>query len=139
MISSCNELTQHKNIPVSENKRVFRVINQFKKYVNKVTVDGCYMTNGAKCDYLFEILEKEQIQNVFYVELKGSDIPHAIEQLEATIYHCKSSHKEYKKESYVVASKVPKAGVSSQVLKKKFLAKNNIQLFIDTNIKEVDV
>ena len=137
MITICNEFSQNKVISVEENKRVFRVVNSSAKNINKVKVDGCYISSSTKCDWLFEILENEAIKNIFYVELKGSDISHAIVQLEATIKHCKQIHGTHKRESYIVASKFPKAGTSSQVYKKNFLAKHKIQLFIDTNIKEV--
>jgi len=139
MITRCNTLNINKIVSVSENKRVFKIVNNTANNINKVQVDGCFIIDGAKCDWLFEITQNDMISNVFYVELKGSDIPHAIEQLEATIQHCKPLHNKYKKESYIVASKFPKSGTSSQVLKKKFLSKNKIQLFIDTNVKEVRV
>lgn len=140
MISSCNEATTNKIVSVSEKQRVFRVKNSSLLVINQVKVDGCYKTTDAKCDYLFEIIQDEKITLVFYIELKGKDIPHAIEQLESTIQYCTSEHKNVKtKQCYIVASKVPSAGTASQVLKKKFLKKNKIQLFIDTKIKEVSV
>ena len=140
MIFSCNTTTTNKIISVSENRRTFRIKNDSVFTINEVEVDGCYKTTGAKCDYLFEIIAQNIVTIVFYVELKGSDINHAIEQLEATIQYCLTEHKGVnKKECYIVASKFPSAGTSSQVLKKKFLKKNKIQLFITTRIKEVIV
>jgi len=139
MITKCNTLNTNKIVSVSENKRVFKILNNTTKSINKVQVDGCFIIDDAKCDWLFEIAQKDTILSVFYVKLKGSDISHAIEQLEATIQQCKPLHNRYKKESYIVASRFPKAGPSSQVLKKKFLSKNKIQLFIGTNKKEVSV
>jgi hypothetical protein len=54
MISKCNELSQNRNIPASE-------LNRSNKYINKVQVDGCYIRSGAKCDWLFEILEDDVV------------------------------------------------------------------------------
>jgi len=140
MISQCNTTTNNKIISVSENKRKFTVKNNSNFTINKVEVDGCYKTTGAKSDYLFEVISQNTVTLVFYVELKGSDINHAIAQLEATIQYCLTEHRNVnKKECYIVASKFPSAGTSSQVLKKKFLKNNKIQLFIDTKIKEVIV
>lgn len=143
MISRCNSVSANNIVSVSENKRVFRIKNNSALTVNKVQVDGCYITTGLKCDFLFEIIETrdsiENIKNVFYVELKGSNVTHAIDQLEATINNCRTIHNQIVKECYIVASKFPSAGTSSQVLKKKFIKKNNIQLFIDTKQKEVSV
>lgn len=73
------------------------------------------------------------------LELKGSDVTHGIEQLESTINFCKTIHSQVHKECYIIASKVPSSGTSSQVLKKQFIKKNKIQLFIDTKVKEVKV
>lgn len=140
MISSCNTTTTNRIVSVSENKRAFRIKNDSNFTINKIEVDGCYITTGAKCDYLLEVISQNTVTMVFYVELKGSDINHAIEQLEATIQYCLTEHKNVdKKECYIIASKFPSAGPSSQVLKKKFLKKNKIQLFIHTKTKEITV
>jgi hypothetical protein len=138
MISVCNKTTANKIVVVSENKRKFIIKNNSLYTINEVKVDGCYIKVGLKCDFLFE-LSKETIEKVFYVELKGSDVTHGIEQLESTINTCKAIHSQLYKECYIVASKVPSSGTSSQVLKKQFIKKNKIQLFIDTKIKEVKV
>jgi hypothetical protein len=139
MITKCNKLTSNSIISVAENNRNFRIINASLFSVNEVAVDGCYITFGLRCDYLFEIINNEIIEKIFYVELKGSDIHHAILQLEETLLNCTTIHNNIKKECYIIASKFPKAGTASQVMKKKFLTKNRIQLFIDTKVKEVKI
>ena len=138
MITACNSLTANKIVTVSEKGRKFTIQNSSSLEINKVKVDGCYITSGNKCDYLFEIINKNIIQ-VFYVELKGKDIEHAIKQLTATVAHCKLIHKEIKKECYIVASRVPKSSTSTQNLKKEFKKKHKIQLFIDTTVKKVTI
>ncbi len=139
MITPCNSLTTNKIVTVSENRRKFTIDNSSALSINRVQVDGCYITSGLKCDYLFEIIDNNNIIKVFYVELKGKNIEHAIKQLTATVAHCKLIHKDIKRECYIVASRVPKSSTSAQNLKKEFKRKHNIQLFIDTNIKEVTV
>ena len=139
MISTCNELRTDKIVVIKENKRVFRIKNSSDFNINTVTVDGCYITTGLKCDFLFEIINNEEIEKVFYVELKGSDVAHGIQQLEATLRHCLSEHKSFSRECYIVASRVPKSSTSSQNQKKEFRRKNRVSLFIDTNQKEVVV
>ena len=139
MITTCNSLTANKIVTVSENKRKFTILNSSSLQINKVEVDGCYITSGSKCDYLFEIINKKDITDVYYVELKGKNIEHAIKQLEATIIYCKPIHKDIKKECYIVASRVPKSSTSAQNFKKEFKRKHNIQLFIDTTVKKVAI
>jgi hypothetical protein len=138
MISRCNECTNNKIVRVSENRREFRIENNSRYEINKVTVDDCYITSGLKCDYLFEIINTD-IKEVFYVELKGSDIFHGIKQLESTIKYCKTIHNTITKTAYIVASRFPKSSTSSQKFKKEFKRIHSIQLFIDTNKKEVTV
>ena len=120
MINKCNTYTNNKLVSISENKRTFKIKNSSILYINEVVVDGCYIKVGERCDYLFEIINNDTIKDVFYVELKGSNITHAIEQLKATIAHCKNIHSSVAlKQCYIVASKFPSAGPSSQTLKKK--------------------
>lgn len=137
MINRCNELTSNKKIVLKENRREFIIENHSNFKINKVRVDGCYITDGSRCDYLVEIINSSSIERVFYIELKGKDIEHAIEQLENTLKYCKAIHKEFKRECYIVLSRFPSSGTSSQVLKKKFKNRNNIQLYIDSKVKRV--
>jgi len=137
MIDDCNEYSNNKIIIAEENRRKFILRNNSNLYINKVKVDNCYITSGQKCDYLFEIIRDDNIEIVFYIELKGSDINHAIEQIESTLKYCNKIHTKSKKECYIVLSKFPSAGTSTQILKKKFKKKNNIQLYINSKIKTV--
>lgn len=140
MINQCNSYNNNKLISIDENRRVLKIKNSSACYINKVKIDDCYIKVGKRCDYLFEIINGSTIEKVFYVELKGSDIIHAIEQLKATIVHCERIHNSVNlKQCYIVASRFPSAGPSSQTLKRKFKRENQIQLFIDTKIKEIVV
>jgi len=140
MITTCNHNSNQSIVSVSENRKTFKIKNNSLVVINKVEVDGCYITSGSRCDYLFEIIDDNRIEKVFYVELKGSDIAHAIEQLKSTIAYCKNIHREIlSKECHIISSKFPSSGPSSQILKKKFKKENNIQLFIKTRIGEVIV
>jgi len=139
MIESCNSTNQNKIVSVSENKRKFTVNNNSLFTINKVTVDDCYIKEGSKkCDFLFEIID-EELKAVFYVELKGSAISTAIQQLETTVKHCLNIHKNVPRSCYIVASRVPKTSTSTQKQKKEFKRKHSVMLYIDTKQKEVRV
>jgi hypothetical protein len=57
--------------------------NQTPDYLSKYRVDGGLIDDaGAKCDYLLLNCNKSQS---FFIELKGSDIIHAIEQIDRSI------------------------------------------------------
>lgn len=52
-------------------------------------VDGCIITSGCKCDKLLLSKNPSDLATWFghFIELKGTDVGHAIDQLEATIQH----------------------------------------------------
>jgi len=137
----CTETIYHKIITVEENKRKFIIKNNNAKKVNRVKVDGCLIgTQEEKCDYLFEIYDKVNIVLVIYVELKGKDIKKAYDQLVSTIKYCQEKHNEVKKkECYVVASRVPKAGTELQVLKKNLSTQYKIALWVHTQQAQVTI
>jgi len=134
MIKKCNNVINDKNIVVKENGREFRIKNSSNIEINRVKVDGCFIKSGNRCDYLFEVLSKSR---VLYIELKGKDIQHALEQIDATIKHCKDIHKNFIKECYIVASRVPKETTKTQMLKRKFKSSLGTIPNISTNKKEI--
>ena len=76
-------------------------------------IDNCVFKqeDGIKCDYLFEVESKKQL---FYVELKGSDIIKAINQIYETLKQTRSVYPGWVYEARVVAGgKVP-SGISDR-------------------------
>ncbi len=136
MIKKCNECKSNRNITIKENKRVFSIKNNSVKEINVVTVDDCLIKSGQKCDYLFEI-ECKNLKEIFYVELKGKDLNHALEQILATIKFCETnySHHNYHRKAFVVLSRYPKEDSSIQKRKKEF-KRQNITLKSATNKHE---
>lgn len=135
----CTECSQNPIITVSENRRKFVIRNDGKRFINKVTVDGCLIDDDReRCDFLFEICnEDSSICLVYYVELKGCDIEKACKQLSATMSYCSERHCSNRNICYIVASRVPKAGTEVQNMKKTFISKCKAQLFVTTQIAEV--
>ena len=136
MIDSCNNCDNRAVIAQTEKKRSFRIKNSSKKYINEVRVDECLIKSGKRCDWLYEI-DCKGVKEVFYVELKGKDLNHALEQVLETISYCNSVHSHYscKKRAYIVLSRYPKEDSSIQK-KKKELIKKSIKLRTSTNIYE---
>ena len=155
---SCREYSQSSNIPVPpENQRSFRVENNNQKCICLVTVDGCAITEGIRCDYLYEIYElpkdrqKNQkcdpnshpvkIEKVIYLELKGTDVKHALAQLESTIKFYYQQHKDCKeKEAYIIPSNVhPALTTKIQQAKTKFLRELKTKLTVKNRSHSVPV
>lgn len=79
----CEELKCEHRIPVKPEKgKKFTIVNPNKAKVRVIRIDGCVITDGLRCDWLF-VPEGGGVQ--IYLELKGSDVGHGIKQLESTI------------------------------------------------------
>lgn len=79
----CEEYTDNRStISVEENKRKYLAHNKAKSEVCLIRVDDCLIKEGVKCDFL--LLNCDQKKS-YFIELKGKDILHAIEQIDRTI------------------------------------------------------
>lgn len=119
----CTAEVADKLLVLEENKRKCVFVNPRGNLLTKVIVDGCQITEGVRCDYL--VLDASQ--NEYFVELKGKDIPHAIEQLESTIRQL-SIRKEVLKTAVIVASRHPSNDTSLQRAKAYFKRKYGVEL-----------
>lgn len=128
----CATESTHKKITAEENGRKLTLENPNGKTIRKIQVDGCLFTDTSRkrCDYMFEI--EKPIRFVIYLELKGSDIKKAYDQLLATIDQFNKAHQGIKKEAHIVASRVPKAGPEIQQLKIKMRKAQKATLSVST-------
>ena len=82
-VDACIVKTKESNIKFEENQRKIIFQNPLRLLYQKVDVDGCTITGKAiRCDKL--LLSSDEHQE-YYVELKGTDVKHAISQIEETI------------------------------------------------------
>lgn len=88
-----------------------------KRYVLQVSdskesvvyqIDGQIITTGSKCDKMVLVKKDSSNWAQIFVELKGVDVHHAIEQLESTLQNEKLKHSTNKeKRARVVAASFP--------------------------------
>ena len=102
----CSEVRTAPRLSVKERKSTLVIDNPRNIEILRVKVDGCLPIETAKCDYLFEIPE---LARAYYVELKGRDVKHALEQILATVRHhfFATRHANYEKRGIIVSSRVP--------------------------------
>ena len=74
-----------------------------------------------RCDYA--LMPSEEVE--IYLELKGSDIVHAVEQIESTIRLLSDNPQKIKKLCFVVSTRVPKYTTNIQQLQIQFKKKFN--------------
>lgn len=81
------ERTERTALSVAEAGKTYRVEWNGRKPSSAFPIDGHIINDGARCDKLIvvEDITDEGGWADTFVELKGSDVPHAVEQLEATL------------------------------------------------------
>jgi len=124
----------------SEKGKTFRFDNSHDKTVCRVRVDGCLIISTAtkKCDYLFHVLEDA---GYYLVELKGTDVEQAVEQILQTFEQVNARIKA-KPQQYtgvIVSSSVP-AGTQQRFrkLQDKIFGQRHIRLK-KTHFQHVEV
>lgn len=81
-IERCINITNASVIKFEEKGKSIVFNNPKRLNYKKVQVDGCTINKGARCD---KLLLSEDEREEYFVELKGSDIKHAIEQIESSM------------------------------------------------------
>jgi hypothetical protein len=107
-------------ISVTEKGKTFRLDNPNRRPIVQVKVDGCLITGEReRCDYLFEVPldPPPPSHRICYVELKGKHVEKAISQIISTIEYTKQQYVKYKKEAYIVSSRVPTESPSTQAIR----------------------
>ncbi len=130
-------LSAHKKAKCFDNATVtkekgkeFRLQNKSKKTVCRVHIDDCLTRDKRtkRCDYLFKICETE---NHFLVELKGSDVDHAVNQIISTFDFINKKLKLPPKyfEGVIVSSSIPRAAEQKfRILKEKYFREKKLKI-----------
>lgn len=108
----CERETTQRLLVLRENKSRLIVKNLQKEKIRQVSIDGCVVTEGQRCDYLIIGVDNSE----YFVELKGCDVDHAIKQLEATIKLLGSKIKSVKRHSIIVSTRCPLSSPKIQKL-----------------------
>ena len=141
IFDKCEEKVNFKKILLEEKKAKIVFKNKNKNVVRKIKIDDCVITDTAtkRCDYLV-IPTNTNIEH--YVELKGSDLSHAVKQLTSAIKKistiCKQS-KKLEKACYVIfANKCPLTTSAIQKHKINFKKIYNSKFFTIRTKSEID-
>ena len=126
----CVVETTDSKIKFEEKKKVVIFNNPQRKTCLKVQVDGCVIksTQETKCDNLLV----EDNGNEHFVELKGTDVAHALKQLDGTILKLTDKTNKTKKVfAYIVCTNMaPQISGLIQKMKAKFCAQYKAKLEI---------
>lgn len=81
----------------------YRYNNTSRNRLTKYTVDGCLITIEERCDYL--LINCNQLKS-FFIELKGSDLSKAIDQIDSSITRLKPTLINYSVNARIVLTRV---------------------------------
>jgi len=97
------------------NPQYHKGINAGKRYVTQYKIDGVVIKNGSRCDYL---LMNEEARIAYLIELKGSDLVKAAEQLEVTENVLRQELSKYTLQYRIVANKCKTQEIHSSAYRK---------------------
>lgn len=102
-LEKCQTMCTHRRIVLQENRSKITFFNPSRSDVRQIRVDGCMITDGCACDWLLI----SQDGHEHYVELKGCDVKHALEQLEQSISKLSADAGGCDKKAFVVSTRCP--------------------------------
>ena len=121
------------NIVFEQNRRRVCFYNPNRQICKCVQVDGCAITEGIRCD---NMLTSHDERCEYFVELKGTDVKHAIEQLRVSIQTLGEFTDD--RSAYVVSTNVaPALTTTIQRAKRDFRTKHQSELIIEE--KQADI
>lgn len=132
----CRSIERDREITRCANGRCLRVTNPSRREIGIVQVDGCLINDQSKrVDWLVELPEKKKLkdglESIKLVELKGSDVPYAYKQMEATMLHPNlSSCVHLIDEGFIVSKQSPSMQASIQVARMAFQTKFKIPVHV---------
>lgn len=131
---NCEEITDDIKIVLKEERSKITFLNNLKNDVRKIKIDDCLIKEGPRSDYLLI----DNSDTYYWVELKGTDIRHAIEQLKATII--KFNVKKNQSYSFVIPTKVnPSLSTTIQINKRYFIKHFKSILIVKNTPCEIDL
>jgi len=100
-INSCIVYSDFRSQPsVKEQGKSYTIVNTKKDKITCVKIDDCvFETEQKKCDFLF--LVERDVPIAFFVELKGCNVSHGIEQLHSSIKALKNDFANHQLEARI--------------------------------------
>lgn len=125
-MKKCRTTSKNKIFVFSEQRSQLTLKNKDEVSSIKIHVDGCEIDDdGIRCDYLHLAKEIE-----IYIELKGQDILHAMNQIKRTISLLGSTNKTQKRISYIICTRSPLASTEIQNFDRQFRSQFNSKLIV---------
>jgi hypothetical protein len=123
---SCTVNGNSRKHKIEDNRCCMYLVNEERKEYHHIIIDGCDKVNGRKCDFGLYLLDACES---LLIELKGSDINHAVRQIEETIKYY-GFKRGQKLKCFVISSHNPLSATVLQNKKTSFLRSHGFPLII---------
>lgn len=134
-MTGCVKEVRTIKIVVEENQSKLIILNPGKEKYLLANVDGCMVKHKTAAD---NVLSKEKYGDLV-IELKGTDVDHAVDQIMATAdYWRVNSLCNGKMAAVIVCKKFPRVDTKVQRAKSKFSSKYKGALHILTKTFEIE-
>lgn len=125
----CRSKSKQKLFVFEENRSKLTLENKNLIDSETIKVDGCEINDESiRCDFLHIANEIE-----FFIELKGQDIEHALNQIKTTIKRLSKNIKKSQKKSYVICTRSPLTTSEIQNHKYYFRKNYNSELIVKSS------
>jgi hypothetical protein len=127
---SCVQIVKHSKIKMEESGRKAIFLNPYNDEYTLIRVDGCVVKSGLRADWVIISNANNQV----FVELKGKDVAHAIEQLESTIeLFVKNAWVMPHRGALIMCQQVPKAMTRLQAATDRFRRLYGVRLKVSSS------
>ncbi len=129
----CQNLGKPLNVSIEEKEKKYEYKNNAGRTLIRCKVDDCVNINNGKCDYL---LIDDTCRIAYFIELKGSDLNKAIDQIENTINHIANKLKNYEIRIRIILSRTNTTALESSKVKKFKMYINKLNKQNNKNISK---
>lgn len=131
----CESLVTDRLIVLHEKRSRITFRNPRRIPVRRIVIDDCVITKGPRCDFL--LINDSLVEH--FVELKGSDVRHAITQLESSIRQVSADVYKGEKKAFVISTRCPLASPEVQAHQLKFRKKYRAALVVRSSGYEGEI
>ena len=130
-INECRIKSRRRIFFFHENRSSLWLHNIHEVETLRIKIDKCEFKDneGIRCDYMLVAPDTE-----IYIELKGTDISHAVEQIRATLRRMSREFRKSKRKAYIICTRFPAILAGEQDMKRDFKRDENCDLIICTSL-----
>lgn len=133
----CSTFRNHRRIALSGKRTsTLYLDNPGQITIEQIEVDGCAITEGRRCDWLVRVMDVAPNEEIF-VELKGTGVSDAIQQLRETIVKLSVQKNTLRKRAVIVFTRNPMSGTDMQNHQVKFLKEFKATLLLVKDNQEI--